>query len=747
MKFYAHSGTKSDQSDWQVLSDHLNSVATLSKAKASAFGAEEMAFFAGLLHDLGKYSIEFQNRLNGSSLPADHSTAGAKVAVELWGKLGYLIAFVIAGHHAGLANGVDQGVGRSTLISRLGFQFGKEIPVLDPIWQIDLPLQANISLPILKVKQNLSGFQFAFFIRMLYSCLVDSDFIDTDNFYRSINNQSSRPISKINVSHLKLKLDEFLSALETKAIEKNNSPLNILRSEILASVKQKAILEKGLFSLTVPTGGGKTFASMSFALDHAYKHNLRRVIYVIPYTSIIEQNAQVFRSAFGELGESAVLEHHSSFNESAIQSKNAFDKLKTASENWDAPVIVTTSVQFFESLFADKSSRCRKLHNIAESVIIFDEAQNLPLKLIRPILASIDELSRNYRCSLVLCTATQPTFDISSGMFNGLENVRELAPNPQFLFDSLRRVRVKNLGILSDDELQNHLLENKQVLMIVNNRRQARKLFDGIKHIRGARHLTTLMCAKHRSIVLEEVKQDLIKGLPCRLISTSLVEAGVDIDFPTVFRAETGLDSIAQAAGRCNREGKRDPSNSMVFIFETDKKIWRSPPELEQAAFFARSAIRNNESDPLSIKAITEYFQALFKKKGKELDAKNILKMHEDHADTLLFPFQKISSNFEMIESVLQPVIIDYDSDSNKLINELRFSQSALSIARGLQRYLVQIPKRGYDQLLKAGCIEIVESEKFGNQFCILTNNSLYNATAGLSWDNPTFLDAENLVL
>jgi CRISPR-associated endonuclease/helicase Cas3 len=409
---------------------------------------------------------------------------------------------------------------------------------------------------------------------------------------------------------------------------RSDTEVNQLRAGILSHVRGQSAHEPGLFSLTVPTGGGKTLASLAFALDHAIAHGLRRVIFVIPFTSIVEQNAQAFRDAFGDLGEAAVLEHHSAYFDDPKSAPESKDKRKLAMENWDAPVVVTTAVQFFESLFADRPARCRKLHNIAGSVVILDEAQTLPLKLLRPCVTLLDELALNYRTSVVLCTATQPALNAEEGFLDGLKNVRELAPDPPGLYQQLRRVNVRHVGALDDEALTGHMRQREQVLCIVNNRRHARVLFESIADQPGAYHLTTLMCAKHRSAVLAEVRQQLKDGLPCRLVSTSLIEAGVDIDLPTVLRAEAGLDSIAQAAGRCTREGRRGHQDSEVLVFATANPDWAPPTELKQFAQAFRTVEPRYRDDLLAPEAIRAYFHELYWQKGaKELDAHDLLGM------------------------------------------------------------------------------------------------------------------------
>lgn len=740
--YYAHSGKLEDLSDGQTLLAHLSKVSEIAEQNAQWFGAKELAKYAGLLHDLGKYCPEFQRRLQGGKIRVDHATAGAQVAAERWQLIGKLLAYCIAGHHAGLANGIDEGEQRSNLEVRLKLEPGKDIPHLDPIWEQEIKLPEQLKPPVLKLHKTWQGFQFAFFTRMIFSCLVDADRKDTNNYYLQLEGKDNTdriyPSLLALRDQLNVKLEEIQQALAAKPPKS----INQLRHRILSHSRKQAKLPPGLFSLTVPTGGGKTYTSMAFALDHAVAHQLRRIIYVIPFTSIIEQNAKVFREAFGDLDD-AVIEHHSAFDDTKLPNNNARDTLKRAMESWDAPVIVTTAVQFFESLFADRPSQCRKLHNIACSVIILDEAQILPLKLLYPIMAAIDELRLNYRCSIVLCTATQPALT-AEHLPNGFENVREIAPNPSELFTELERVTIKHIGVQTDEQLLTYLLEKEQVLVIVNNRRHARSLYDSMKKLKleGATHLTTLMCAKHRSQILEKVNKDLRLGKPCRVVSTSLIEAGVDVDFPYVLRAEAGLDSIAQAAGRCNREAKRERNDSEVLVFQSPD--WSSPPELEQLTGNMREVLRNHNGNILSPDALTAYFNFVYKAKGDELDKKKILQTHNNHCRNLSFPFQNIARDFRMIETRLKPVIIEFDDKAKKLLQDLEFTENIGGIARQLQVYLVQIPENGFKELLKAGAIKPIKPEKFGDQFWRLIDSDLYHKEAGLSWDNPYFIQSEN---
>lgn len=752
MAFYAHSTQREDKSDWQGLAEHLRNVAAMAGEKASVFGGSGLAEIAGLLHDLGKYSDDFQRRIAGDAVRVDHATRGAMVAVERFGPIGMLLAYGIAGHHAGLANG-SAGGERTALHDRLK---GLGLPPLKDDWLREIVLPARPPSLVLKPHTERRMFQFAFLARMLFSCLVDADYLDTEAFYDRValpgqpnDRSTSRALEARSLEALRERLDMYLSGFVA------DSDVNRVRADILVHTRQAAQHAPGLFSLTVPTGGGKTLASLAFALDHAIQHGLRRVIFVIPFTSIVEQNAAVFRAALGDLGEAAVLEHHSAFVAAQLpradaERYQAREKLRLAMENWDAPIIVTTAVQFFESLFAARPSQCRKLHNIAGSVVILDEAQTLPLKLLRPAVAAIDELARNYRSSIVLCTATQPALNAPDfrGGFDK-DQVRELAPNPPELFRKLDRVRVRHVGTLDDDQLAAQLRDLDQVLCIVNNRRHARALYQMLADLPGVRHLTTLMCARHRSQVLAEVRIRLKAGEPCRLVSTSLIEAGVDISLPTVYRAEAGLDSVAQAAGRCNRNGEQLAEHSEVRVFATANGDWAPPPELRQFAQAAQQIMRQPQfrDDPLSPPAIEAYFRLLHWQKGdKELDAANLLGLcAESRVDSL--PLETLAAKFRMIETVQMPVIVPFDDDARRDIESLRYAEKSGGLARKLQPYLVQLPRNGFDALRKSGAVQPIAPERWGEQFMELVNMDIYSHAFGIWWDEPAFMDSASTII
>lgn len=750
MDYYSHSHEAIEKKEWRLLSSHLQKTGAKAASFLDTAGCADLGMAIGLLHDVGKYTHEFQARLVGSHSRVNHSTAGAKIAIKLYQeKLGKLLAFCIAGHHAGLANGVN---GNRT--TALQYRLLEQVPVPDPVWKDEIELPSEISLPFLSPpsESGYAGNSIALLIRMMFSALVDADFLDTEAWFAEKDGTRLSRGDFPPLVELRNRLSISLGVLSKKS---DTSIVNQLRGEILAHARGKSKEAPGLFSLNVPTGGGKTLTSLAFALDHAVEHDLDRVIYVIPYTSIVEQTAAVFREVLSvdKFESDLIVEHHSTFDEDQISDRESRKKLQLAMENWDAPIIVTTAVQFFESLYANRPSRCRKLHNIANSVEILDEAQTLPLKYLKPCIATIDELARNWRTSVVLCTATQPALRKSDGFAGGLENVRELAPEPHQLQRSLRRTRVVREGQIDDEELACRIESSPQVLCIVNTRRHARMLYESIRHLQGAFHLTTLMCARHRTECLDTIRRRLKSGEPVRLIATSLIEAGVDVDFSSVWRAEAGLESIIQAAGRCNREGRLE-SLGVVHVFEPASGAGRKPPpEIEQFAAAARSVIRDHD-DPMTLDAVRGYFQELYWLRGDEaLDVKQILQRLQRQRASLDFPFEDIAADFRLIETPLVPIIIPWsgyernDRNAESLIRSLYGVARPGGVARKLQSFVVQVPQRVRAELLAVGAVEIIREAEFGSQFVALANEEIYFNDIGLDWEDPTFRTGESLIL
>lgn len=735
MKYFAH--TKEDlnkgkvlpKSEWQPLTEHLNSVARLAENNAEKFGAGKFAKIVGLAHDLGKYSMEFQKRLEGSLLKVNHSTAGAQEIFKTYpqGGFGKILAFIVAGHHGGLPDG-HRGDSKN-LPERLidetipDYQYFKN--------EIELPKLVNKDLQNLPNPKDsrMKGFSKSFCIRMIYSCLVDADFLDTEKFM-DVAKFSHRTKNKT-LAEIYLQLEKKLQTIKETNLA-NLSKINIAREKILQRCLDMAEQSPNLFTLTVPTGGGKTLSSLAFALKHAIKHGKDRIIYAIPYTSIIEQNADVFRNALeDDYTNPVVLEHHSNFEypESDFQNWNSKEKkYRLASENWDMPIIVTTTVQFFESLYANKSSRCRKLHNLVNSVIILDEAQLIPLESFKPCLWAIAELVLNYKATIVFCTATQPV--IESLLPANLKPI-EIIEEPEELYQEFRRVKVNYIGEKSDDELVEKIVCLNQNLTIVNTRNHAMILFKKLQEIStdGIYHLSAKMCPRHRKKVLAEIKSRLSDNLNCHVVSTQLIEAGVDIDFPYVFRSATGIDSIAQAAGRCNREGKLPFGE--VSIFYPEKHGMPDQGNFSLVAGLMKETARNLEKfdhDLLSLKAVKDFSKKLLSLKEKNLDEKQILEYTDNQiGQDLTFPFATISKNFQMVDGKTIGVVVPYDETIKEIMYSAKYNSHPLSLARKLQPYTVKIYNHELIELERKGAIT-----KICDIFLFIHDDSFYDDKIGL---------------
>lgn len=699
----------SDRERTQTVQEHLQGTARLAAEFARPFGGESQARLAGLLHDIGKYSDAFQRRLAGGP-PVDHSTAGAKVAYSLHQPE---VAFAVAGHHGGLPDGGGKSdpPDAPTLLGRCK----KTVSPCDG-WRREISLP-EVHRPFLP-KDNFSA---SFYIRMLYSCLVDADYLDTEAFMNGAPSDRGRGDPP---DVLVSRLQDYVACWWNPATALNRKRCEILRR----CFEQGETAAPGLFTLTVPTGGGKTVSSLAFALTHAVAHQKRRVIYVIPYTSIIDQTASVFTRI---LGEENVLEHHSGSEVTLadLDTDGAPSAKVLATENWDAPVIVTTAVQFFESLFASRSSRCRKLHNLADSVVIFDEAQTLPVPFLRPCVAAIGQLVQHYGVTAVLCTATQPALGpLFAELAPGLP-LREIMEDPAALYAFFRRTTLHQAGELTEETLAGQLSSAAQVLCVVNRRATAQRLF-GMLPPEGCYCLTTLLCPADRKRLLTEIRARLRTALPCRVVATSLIEAGVDLDFPAVWREEAGLDSVLQAAGRCNREGKRPADQSPVTVFRLAGQP--APAMIRPNADAARTVLRDF-ADPAEPEAIQAYFSLFLALKGQEaLDQKGILPGFARGMEGRMLPFATAAERFRLIESPAVTVYLALP-ENQSLIQALRAGAWNRTLYRRLGQYGVTVYPQHLAALQAAGAVEAVDQETW-----ILQNTALYDRNTGLTLDVPT---------
>lgn len=739
--YLAHARPRPNGSfDVHEVEQHLRDVADLAAEFAAPFGSSDWAQLAGLWHDLGKYHPEFQRyiahatgfdpeaHLEGSPGRVDHSTLGAVHALEVMGDLGRIPAYLIAGHHAGLPDYESAEQGGATLVQRRDKNRSR---LADVVAQ---PVPADVLTPELPCSGPPSG-SAALWIRMLFSCLVDADFLDTEAFLSPERAQSRGGLPEL--AELHERFNRFMEAKTADVVTRGPvSPVNSARADVLRQCREKAAWKPGLFSLSVPTGGGKTLSSLAWALEHARHHGKRRIIYVIPYTSIIEQTADVFRGALGD----TVVEHHSN-----LEPEQETAQSRVASENWDAPLVVTTGVQFWESLFAARTSRARKLHNIVNSVVVLDEAQTLPPEFLLPILDAMRDLQASYGVSFLLCTATQPALEDRKSFdwhFKGLTGVREIIDNPAALHDTLKRVELEvpeNLRTpVTWTALADELAQQEAVLCIVNRRDDAQELFQLLPE-ESRVHLSALMCGKHRSETIQQIKHRLAVGEPIHLVSTQLVEAGVDLDFPTVFRALTGLDSIAQAAGRCNREGKRVRGRVVVFV----------PPRpapaglLRMAEDGGRQSLEEHVADPLAPERFRAYFQQLYWKQGSRLDQHGILGLL-DHQQQLKIQFRTAAERFRLIPDLQLPTVVRYHNE--RLLQELwerkqRGWEPDRLLRRQLQRFIVTVPRYVHQQLAAAGHIA-----EWHPGVWVQEDPRMYHPELGLRTEQPAVYEAADLI-
>jgi CRISPR-associated endonuclease/helicase Cas3 len=718
----AHSGG-------HLLATHLHKVAELAQTFARVFGpaGAEWAYLAGLWHDLGKYRPGFQRYLALSNSEdahiegrvagreKTHSIAGALWALQSFkashGKGGELAArtlgYLIASHHAGLYD----------------WEGGLKVRLADPDSHTELVEACNAAPPadVLDAggfAPSLTGLPgaingYALWVRLMFSCLVDADFLDTEAHF-----DGTKPQTRQGFPSLVAMLDAFDAFMAVKAAEAKPSAVNTLRADILRQCREKAALPPGFFSLTVPTGGGKTLSSLAFALRHAQQAApgvVRRIVYAIPYTSIIEQTADQFRKALAALGDEVLIEHHS---QAESDDKQETARSRLACENWDAPLIVTTNVQLFESMFAAKTSRCRKLHRLVNSVIVLDEAQQLPPEFLQPILDTLKLLVAHYGVTVVFCTATQPAltkteyFDKSKGL-DGIADVREIIDDPDALYRQLDRVQVELPADWNSQtpwpDLAERIAQEDCVLAIVGTRKAARTLHSLLPE--GALHLSALMCGAHRSDEIEKIKQRLearrngTDTRPLRVVATNLVEAGVDLDFPVVYRALAGLDSIAQAAGRCNREGRLEGKGRVVVFIPPEKPPKGLPA---QGTAVCTSLLHDRPENPLERGLFEQYFKRLYY--DCDLDAKGIRKLLTADRE-LAVNFRTAAELFQLIDdrdSAL--VVVRYEprrADIETLLATLVSKGPERWLMRKLQRLTVSIPQRDASRMLAQGSLAV----------------------------------------
>ncbi|MEA5419873.1 CRISPR-associated helicase Cas3' [Spirulina sp. CCNP1310] len=717
MVIAAHTPNPNDpEQKWHPLQAHLTKVAHKAAAFAAVMGGERCGYYAGLWHDLGKYHPAFQAYLQAchggdrtQSVP--HAIHGAKLAAKQFQPL----ALLIYGHHSGLPAFDTLKVkltGRNPEQTETAYQ-----TVIEQAKAAGIDLKASPMLRQEMAAHQHNSLQCELFLRLLFSCLIDADHLDTEEHFnpeKAAQRKISLPLQSVDSNDVAreenlLTLPQFKAELEReqKLFEQNlllntvpNTLVNQVRHEVYQFCCAQALHKPGVFRLCVPTGGGKTRSGLAFALNHACQHGQRRVIFAVPYTSIIEQTVDVYRKIFASLGEMAVLEHHSAISPESLKglkedwrdddARSAYAQARLIAQNWDAPLIVTTTVQLFDSLFSNRPGRCRKLHNLVNSVIVLDEVQTLPIPLLEPILDVLRQLVQNYGVTVVLCTATQPAFEGSTPYLAGFEKITDIVPplEAQRHFQALQRVdyiRPQKPWSWSDLSADLQQRSAEQALIIVNTRKDALAALAALQAAEfpaeGLFQLSTLLCGAHRSQILKMVKERLERGLPCWLVSTQVVEAGVDLDFPVVYRAIAPLDRIVQAAGRCNREGKRD--RGQVILFEPLEG--GSPRGLYQTAYeVAKKYLSPEEIEQLHRPDIfVRYFQELYQQAdlspGQEI---------QKERKKLNYPEV---AKFSLIEDETIPVVVNY-GESGKILQKVRAQgRVGRELYSRLQSYVVNL--------------------------------------------------------
>ena len=703
-----------DKSKWQKLEEHNQNVGNLTRYYLRDLSEEiqSIGYTAGYYHDIGKYSREFQDKLmNLSNIRVDHSTAGGRELIEK----NFIIGLSILAHHGGLFD-----------LDKLKIRLSKDIPDYRDYKKYQSNID-SLKIPDLSFLNKFKGdrnrdFYIQSYIRFIFSSLVDSDFIDTEK-YMNIEKSNNRNLEFDSLEELKTKLDRYI---RDKFKESNNNLLNGIRNDLREKCIESAGLDNRAYFLSAPTGVGKTLASISFAMNKAIKEGHRRIIYCIPYNNIIIQIAKEFSKIFGK---DNVLEHHSN----VIYSDSEFDKL-LATENWEYPIVVTTNVQFFESLMGAKTSKLRKLHNIINSVIVLDEAQMLPIQVLEPCLKLLEVLVKEFNCSVLLSTATQPDYSmIKSFGLNPYSICKDLFKGKE---EILKRVNYNFLGKIDYSELISEIEKFSQVLVVVNSRNTAKSIFRGLELSEGNIYLTNLLMPIHKEQLLNRIKFRLANNLPCRVIATSLIEAGVDLDFPVGFRELTGLDSIVQTGGRINREGGRliEESNLFVFELEKDSTLFRESVNISIARkLIEKLGINNSE-------IVNRYFEILFNFSSDKLDRFHILK-HPYQTEKSLsetYSFKTIENKFKLIEdndfSIFIPfipegIILDKEEKHpNHLLNIIKSSDCKItrSLRRQIGKFSVQINYKFGEDLKEEGLIELI------NGIWVLKDLEKYDRFIGL---------------
>lgn len=714
-KYYAHTVEGESEDKWQTIKSHAENVANMVKKFSANWCTQEYAENLGLLHDVGKYQDCFQRRLHGDTMPVEHSISGAEQWLKMrWPESG---AYCIAGHHSGLPDvgSKTDSADEPTLLGRL-----KRTSQDFSAFSDELSLKDITVFPAkdaVYMNSNNAKKEYSFWTRMMFSCLTDADFIDTETV---CNGQTDRGVYA-DFKVCRTQLNDYISKF------KADTPVKLSRDSLRRQVMSHVAENANVYLLNMPTGSGKTLTSMQFALEKAILEHKKHIIYVIPYTSIIEQNAKIFKDIFGA---DVVLEHHCNFDYESVKDKNVREKLRRTAENWDASFVVTTNVQFFESLYGNRSSELRKLHNIADSVIVFDEVHMFPSLYFQPCLEAIKILTERYHCEAIFMTATMPDFHTWMREFGcgGIKTIDLINNKNDFaIFD---RCMIENAGVLPSEKLVGLAQEAESALIVVNSRKAAKqiyKLLPGKKY-----HLSTYMTHDDRSATIDNVKESLKNHEHFCLVSTSLIEAGVDLDFDMVFRELAGLDNLLQTSGRCNREGEKSGCKTYAFEFE-EEELQPKSPEIVINQSFCRNVFEkyHNAASP---EAVLYYFNQLYTytlNERKSMDFKKAFSAASCDVDGFGFDFATYARNFRLIDDNTQPLIIVTD-ENRKIIKPLldALMHGGIAPKRKLQKYSISLRPYEFEQLNKVGALSSANGMNY------LDNGRYYKNDTGICFEN-----------
>lgn len=717
MTNYAHSKLNSQKIDWQILEDHLNNVAEIAAKFAKKFNCENIAYNCGILHDIGKYDKNFQQYLSDNShAKPNHSSASIKACECLYNgsysnsnnPFIKLYKYIVGCHHTGLKDYLN---------------FSSRYDEADLNFEEIKNDFENIIFKNLKLNEFfiMDCPYYHILIKMLFSCLIDADYLDTENFYDSYKTNMRGNFNSI--SELNNNFNNYINGLKTSS---GHTKLNEMRNYVYDKCVENSNLNENLYKLSAPTGIGKTLSSLAFALNKCVKYNKDRIIFVVPYTSIIDQISGILCEIFGE---NNVIEHHSNFDMEKLNISNDNSKSmkwKMSCENYDAPIIVTTSVQFYESFYSNKCSKLRKLHNISNSVIILDEFHLIPNVYLKECVNVINALTKYFNSSILLMSAT-PT-ELNNELLNCVEILD--SNKTKEIYNETKRVNYKMSSIkkpLNHTDVANEMKLHKRALCVVNTKDDCFNIYMNLKKSNSI-YLSTRLCPEHRINKINDVKARLKLNEDLYVVSTQLIEAGVDIDFPIVFRAFTGLDSIVQSAGRCNREGKCQFGGFVGIFKMLGEKI---PPESElQIKSNCMEDIvgkYKNENDYLNnIEVTNEYFKSYYKFNPVSTN-KIYEKMNKQNFE---FNFEEVAKEFKFIQNCSKNIIVNYGK-SNTLVNELKVNGPNRYLLRKLQRYTVSIYENEFDKMLENDYLEVFTYDK-NSEFYIQSDLNIYNDETGL---------------